>query len=103
MYKDIITYSLAEGVSEEQLLKVAGRIVKDWMSQQPGFIKWVINKNSDQGYTDIVYWDSKEAAQKAEQEMVNIPDADEWRACYKEGTIESKSLNEVASFGKGDL
>ena len=44
MYKDIISYKLAEGVAEEHLFKIAGEIVKSWMSSQPGFISWEIHK-----------------------------------------------------------
>lgn len=73
MYKDIISYKLAEGIREEHLLKVAKQIIDSWMSKQPGFIKWEIHSNNEGGYTDIVYWESKEAAKDSEKEMVNIP------------------------------
>ena len=46
MYKDIITYQLADGVSEAHLLSTASRIVEVWMRNQPGFIKWEIHKNN---------------------------------------------------------
>lgn len=98
MYKDIISYELAENVTLEQLTSIAGRIVNDWMKNQTGFVKWEINSNSDGSYTDIVYWNSKEDAQKAEKEMVNIPDAAEWFGCYKKGSIASKNLTTVVEF-----
>ncbi len=98
MYKDIISYELAEGKSQDDLLKVAGQIVNDWMKKQPGFIKWEINTNADGSYTDVVYWESKEAAKEAEKEMMNIPNAAEWFGCYKQGSITSKNLSLVAEF-----
>ncbi len=98
MYKDIISYELAENTTIEQLLKIAKQIVNDWMKDQIGFIKWEIHSNSDGSYTDIVYWKSKEDAKKAEKEMVKIPNASEWYACYKEGTITSKNLTLLAEF-----
>jgi len=98
MYKDIISYELAENKTKEVLLKVAEQIVNDWMKNQIGFIKWEIHMNNDGGYTDIVYWKSKEAAELAEKEMVNIPNAAEWFACYKPGTITSKNLTTIAAF-----
>ncbi len=98
MYKDIINYELAENTTEDQLLKIAKQIVHDWMKNQDGFIKWEIHTNSDGGYTDIVYWKSKEDAKAAEKEMVNIPNASEWYGCYKEGTILSKNLITIAEF-----
>jgi len=82
VYKDIITYELAENSSEQQLISIAKQIVK-----------WEIHTNNDGSYTDIVFWKSKEDAKIAEKEMVNIPNASEWYACYKEGTITSKKFD----------
>lgn len=98
MYKDIINYELAEGVSQEQLLKIAGQIVNDWMKKQAGFIKWEVHTNNDQSYTDIVYWNTKEDAKNAEKEMIHIPNASDWFSCYKEGSISSKNLTLIAKF-----
>ncbi len=98
MYKDIISYQLADEVTEEHLLSVAARIVESWMTKQPGFIKWEIHKNNAGGYTDIVYWNSKEDAKRAEKEMTNIPNANDWYECYKENSIESQNLEEVRRF-----
>ena len=96
MYKDIITYQLE--VTEEHLLRVADQIVENWMTKQPGFIKWEIHKNNTGGYTDIVYWNSKGDAKKAEKEMTNIPNANDWYGCYKDGSIESTNLEEIRRF-----
>jgi len=98
MYKDIISYELAENVSKEHLLKIAQQIVTDWMKKQPGFVKWEIHNQKDGSFTDVVYWKSEEAAKKAEKEMVNIPNAGDWYACYKEGTISSKNITRIAEF-----
>ena len=98
MYKDIITYQLANEVSEEQLLTICSQVLDTWMKNQPGFIKWEIHKDSTDRYTDIVYWRSKNDAEAAEKEMKNIPNADDWYACYKEGSISSKNLEMLRSF-----
>jgi len=98
MYKDIISYELADGITEEHLLKIAGQIVNDWMKNLPGFSKWEIHKNQDMSFVDIVYWNSREDAKNAEKEMANIPNAGEWYACYKEGSIRSQNLNRIAQF-----
>ena len=98
MYKDIITYQLADGITEEYLLNIANQIIETWMKKQPGFIKWEIHKNNTGSYTDIVCWDSKEDAKKAEEEMVNIPNANDWYECYKKDSIESKNLEQIRRF-----
>lgn len=96
MYKDILSYELAEGVSQEQLLKIAKEILDSWMSKQDGFLKWEIHKDVEgSGYTDIVYWKNEEVAKNAEKQMCNIPNAHEWYGCYKEGTILAKHLNKI--------
>ncbi len=98
MYKDIITYKLADGVTEEHLLNIASQIIETWMRKQPGFIKWEIHKSNAGNYTDIVYWESKADAKTAEKEMANIPNANDWYACYENGSIESKNLEMIGTF-----
>lgn len=98
MYKDIITYELADNISEEHLLRVAEQVVQNWMKHQPGFVKWEIHTNQDGRYTDIVHWQSKADAKTAEKEMVNIPNADEWYSCYKQGSISSMNLHGLAMY-----
>ena len=99
MFKDIITYELDDGIDEQHLLKVASEIIESWMSKQAGFIQWDIHKDAiGEGYTDIVYWETREAAQEAEQQMGNIPNAADWFTCYKEGSISSQNLKQIGSF-----
>ena len=99
MFKDIITYVLDDGVDEQHLLKIAREIIESWMSKQVGFIQWDIHKDAiGEGYTDIVYWETREAAQEAEQQMGNIPNAADWFSCYKEGSIGSQNLKQIGSF-----
>ncbi len=98
MYKDVISYKLAEKISEDRLLEVAEAVLESWMSKQEGFVKWEIHRNSDGDYTDIVYWNSKDAADKAQANMVNIPNAGDWFSSYEEGSISSKNLYHVATF-----
>lgn len=97
MYKDIISYKLAPGISEEHLVQIANRVVETWMGNQPGFIKWEIHKNKAGDYTDIVSWKSKKDAKNSEADMVNIPNAPEWFACYQEGSIISQNLDVIAT------
>lgn len=98
VYKDIISYELAENVSIEHLISVSERIVNEWMENQDGFIKWEIHQNTDGGFTDIVHWNTREDAKKAELEMQNIPNASEWFQCFKPGTINSKNIQLIAKF-----
>ena len=65
------------------------------MSKQSGLIKWEIHRSDDGGYTDIIYWESEEDAKRAEADMVNIPNANDWISCYEDGSISSRNLNQV--------
>lgn len=98
MYKDIISYELAENVTEEHLMNVARKVYDDWMKEQPGFVKWQIHRGKDGSYTDIVYWMDEEDAKEAEKTMAGMPHSAEWYACYKPGSISSKNLHEMAEF-----
>jgi len=98
MYKDLISYELAENITKEHLLKVAQQVYNGWMKNQSGFIKWEICQTPEGGFTDVVHWESKEAADKATNEMANIPNGGDWFACYKEGTISSQKLSVFAEF-----
>ena len=95
MYKDIITYTLAKDIDENHLISIASTIKETWMNQQKGFLKWEIHKNNNGGYTDIVYWNYKEDAKNAEMKMIEIPNAQDWYACYKKGSINSIKLEQV--------
>ena len=83
MVKDLISYRLAQGVSEEHLLHIADLVAKDRMSKQSGFISWELHKSSDGSYTDIVSRETQEDAKKAEASMTDMPHASEWHACYE--------------------
>jgi hypothetical protein len=98
MYKDIIIYTLADGVTEEHLLRVASEITKSWMSKQEGFISWEIHSNNNGNYTDIVIWRDKDAARAAEAKMMNVPNSSAWFACYDKSTIKSKNLTRIGEF-----
>lgn len=97
MYKDLISYQLADGITEAHLLEVAQEIIDNWMKKLPGFISWEITKHEN-GYTDIVTWESAAAAKNAEKEMANIPNSMAWYACYKMESISSQHLTTVGSF-----
>jgi len=98
MYKDLISYELAENITKDHLLKVAQQVYDGWMKNQPGFIKWEICQTPEGSFTDIVHWESKEAADNATNAMGNIPNGGDWFACYKERTISSKKLTVVEAF-----
>ena len=81
MYTDIIRYKLADGVTLETLKGATEDILELWMKKQEGFLGWEIGK-SENGYVDFVFWKDKACADKATQNMKDIPQGHLWMSCY---------------------
>jgi hypothetical protein len=99
MYRDLIRYELADGITVDHLTSVATDIISSWMGNLEGFLGWDIHDNGDGQFTDIVYWTTKRAAEDAEQAMQSIPNAADWYKCYKAGTIKAEKLECVLALG----
>ncbi len=97
---DIISYKLADGVSHDDLIASATDIVETWMKKQEGFISWEINKNNDGSYTDFVYWNSLEDANKATDNMSQIPEDHKWLTVYDMSSVTAEKVETVFSFNK---
>ena len=97
MFVDIISYKLAEGISEDFLREAAADILEVWMKKQEGFVGWEIGKSED-GYIDFVYWQDKVAAEKATARMKDIPTDHAWMKCYQMSSIQSKKVESLYSF-----
>jgi len=100
MFKDIISYQLAEGKSTDDLHAVAVKVHKDWMQNQDGFLGWEINENADGTFTDIVSWENRAAADVANENMATMPHSAEWMSCYKMETVTSKRATQKFTFDK---
>ncbi len=99
MYKDVINYKLAEWVTQEYLFKVAKEVYDTWMSTQQWFVSREIHTDEDGEYFDIVTRDSKASADTSNEDMANVPNADQRFACYEMTSINSKGITMQASFG----
>ena len=99
MYKDVINYKLAEWVTQEHLLKVAKEVYDTWMSSQQWFVSREMHTDEDGEYFDIVTRDSKTSADTSNEDMANMPNADQRFACYEMTSINSKGITVQATFG----
>lgn len=100
MYKDLISYKLAEDISKDELLNIAQKVFDEWMVFQEGFIKWEINQNPNGTFTDIVIWKNKESCFKAHQNMMSYKSLNEWIKCYNPSSISNSPVEEIKSFEK---
>ena len=97
MYVDLISYQLAEGVSEETLNAAALDILEVWMKKQEGFMGWEIGKTAE-GYTDLVFWKNKECAELATANMGDIPKGHPWLSCYEMSSVSSNKIQGIYSY-----
>ncbi len=105
-YKDIITYKLADGVSEAQLLAAAKPVVDGWMKKQKGFMGWEINRLADGSFLDLVYWENEACAKECEKNMRGEGKSADlaldpvlsgaWYGCYDMQSV--KSVNGTSIF-----
>jgi hypothetical protein len=99
LYTDFIRYRLAPGITEETLLQSAEDVHTHWMSKQPGFLSWQINRlTNEKGYMDIVQWESKDAAKSAEANMKDLPPDCLWFQCYEMNSIISENGTKLGGF-----
>lgn len=62
-------FTIADGVSEEQLLKASAQVESDFLASCEGYISRTLIRKDEKNYADIVYW-ANEAAAKAAMEQI---------------------------------
>lgn len=74
MYIQLAPGKMKAGISEEQALAASDRFDKEFVKQQTGIIKRIFLKANDGTYADLVFFESKEAADKvAKAEQAGHP------------------------------
>jgi hypothetical protein len=63
-------FTLAEGVDEATLLAASEALQREFLSQQPGFVRRELLRGSSNQWVDLVYWASQDAAEAAMQNVV---------------------------------
>jgi len=61
---ELTSFSLLAGTNEAAFIEVANQMQKAFLKDQKGFIKRTLVKG-EQGWTDIVYWESPQSMQDA--------------------------------------
>lgn len=60
-------FETGEGVDEAALIAASDEFQKNFVSQQPGFIKRELLKGADGHWVDLIYWQSKHDAEQVMQ------------------------------------
>ena len=61
---EITTFKLKLGVTEKDFEQSARSMQKDFLEKQNGFIKRTLTVSEDSTWTDVVFWNDRESAEK---------------------------------------
>ncbi len=64
---ELTSFKLNKGISNDDFVKSATQMQKDFLQQQKGFIKRTLTVSGDTLWTDIVYWENAESHRNAMQ------------------------------------
>ena len=81
-----ISYKLAKGAEDSQLMSVQEKIIKNFMSKQKGFISWKVLRDGG-NWADLLEWETKEDAHNAMAASEQSPDNYELFALLDEKSI----------------
>ena len=68
-------FKLAEGVDEPTFIAASDALQESFLSQQKGFLRRDLVRNSDGTWADIAYWESRESVDQAMQKALDDPAA----------------------------
>ena len=100
MYTDIIRYQKKAELSQDDFLAVCDQVYTSWMKDQPGLQAWKINCIEGDNYVDLVIWESKEHADKAQANMANLDSAlgAKWMGAYAPDSIKADQVTQLKRF-----
>jgi chlorite dismutase len=74
MYIQLAPFRLKAGVDEKTLIEASDNFEKDFVQKQKGIIKRMLLKNIDGSYADLVFFESKEDADRVLEAEHAIPE-----------------------------
>jgi len=66
-------FRLKSGVDEATLLEMSGRLQRDFLAHQEGFVRRELIKGAEGAYIDLVWWASFAASQAAMKSAARSP------------------------------
>ena len=80
---ELADISLAEGITEEQLLSASETFQRDFLDHQNGFIRRDMVRRGDGSYTDVILWESRAKADAVFERAQKSDVAGAYFACMK--------------------
>ena len=62
-----VPFQLTDGVTEDELLSASRALQDEFLAKQPGFVRHELLRSGEE-WADVVYWESREAAERAVQQ-----------------------------------
>lgn len=92
---EVVEFALKEGASEKDLLREFDRTTTLFEYRYKGFIRRELFK-SENTYTDLVWWSSRETANEAAQKILNDKEAQGFLELIEKQSVSLKHLDKIA-------
>lgn len=85
---EIVTFDLAEGVSDETFIAETKTMEREFLGKLPGFIDRDTGKSAEGGWIVVLHWASAEDAQSSMNKFVDAPGTKAFTACVDMSTFQ---------------
>ncbi|EIE49281.1 hypothetical protein [Salipiger aestuarii] len=85
---EIVTFRLADGVSDEAFIAETKTMERDFLGKLPGFIDRDTGKSAEGGWIVVLHWASAEDAQASMNKFVDAPGTKAFTACIDMSTFQ---------------
>lgn len=97
---EIAQFKLASGVTDEEFIKEAEEVQKDFLEKQSGYIDRELLKDKDGQWVDILHWNSMEEAQKAAEVMMKEPTTQGFMQKIDPTSVKMLHLEQIKTWNK---
>ncbi|WP_150296839.1 hypothetical protein [Salipiger aestuarii] len=85
---EIVTFRLADGVSDEAFIAETKTMERDFLGKLPGFIDRDTGKSAEGGWIVVLHWARAEDAQASMSKFVDAPGTKAFTACIDMSTFQ---------------
>lgn len=97
---EIAQFKLASGVTDEEFIKEAEDVQKNFLEKQSGYVDRELLKAKDGQWIDILHWDSRQEAQKAAEMMIKEPTTQGFMKRIDSLSVKMLHLEQVITWNK---
>ena len=94
---EFVSFTLKEGISEQQLIAASDAFETGFLSLQKGYTSRQLIKGKD-AWADIALWETMEDALNAVEAVEQSSAAEAYDACIEEGSVQLQHFSIVKSY-----